>query len=217
MVSILAIVVVFLIGLSRLFLGVHFLRDVLVGWLIGGILIYLFVKLEPAFVRFINNLSYNKKIGYIFAGSAIFMVVLLTPTWLRVNFLVPQEWITNALADIPDVSPQPLAIDGIFTVVGTLLGMLLGYTWLTQKYGGMSTAGKPVIVLGRYLLGLVGLVVLWFGLGKIFPSNEDLISYILRLLRYTIIGLWVSGFAPWIFMKLKLASPQQKKSFKKRH
>lgn len=215
--TILAIIVIFLIGLSRLFLGVHFLRDVLVGWLIGGILVFIFVKLEPAFVRFANKLSYSRKIGYIFAGSAVFLVVLLIPYWLRENYLLPQDWMTNALADIPDITPQPLAMDGVFTVVGTLMGMLLGFTWLSHKFGGMSTSGKPVIVLGRYLLGLVGVVILWFGLGQIFPRNEDLISYALRLVRYTLIGLWVSGLAPWIFMELKLASPQPKKTVKKRH
>ena len=37
--TIAALVIIFLIGLSRLFLGVHFLRDVVFGWLIGAIMV----------------------------------------------------------------------------------------------------------------------------------------------------------------------------------
>jgi hypothetical protein len=43
------------------------------------------------------------------------------------------------------------------------------------------------------------------GLGQIFPRNADLISYALRFVRYTLIGFWVAGGAPWVFKKIKLA------------
>ena len=59
----------------------------------------------------------------------------------------------------------------------------------------------------RYVLGGIVLLALWFGLGQIFPRGEDLISYILRFLRYTLIGVWVSALAPIIFMRIGLASP----------
>jgi len=58
----------------------------------------------------------------------------------------------------------------------------------------------------RYFTGLIGVLILYVGLGSIFPETETLIAYILRYIRYALIGFWMSGFAPWLFVKIKLAN-----------
>jgi hypothetical protein len=42
-------------------------------------------------------------------------------------------------------------------------------------------------------------------LGAVFPRGEELLSYILRYLRYTLVGLWISAGAPYLFLRLRLA------------
>jgi membrane-associated phospholipid phosphatase len=42
--TIVMVMLIFLIGVSRLVLGVHFLGDVLLGWLIGGLLVWAFAS-----------------------------------------------------------------------------------------------------------------------------------------------------------------------------
>jgi hypothetical protein len=51
----------------------------------------------------------------------------------------------------------------------------------------------------------MGILILWRGLGAIFPRDENLISYLLRYFRYTLVGLWISAAAPWLFFHFKLS------------
>ena len=44
--TVLLLTLIFLIGFSRLFLGAHFPHDVLIGWTLGGLLLWGFVKYE---------------------------------------------------------------------------------------------------------------------------------------------------------------------------
>jgi hypothetical protein len=57
----------------------------------------------------------------------------------------------------------------------------------------------------RYIVGLIGILILWMGLGQVFPDHADLTSYILRYVRYSLVGFWVAGGAPWLFFRIKLA------------
>jgi hypothetical protein len=87
-----------------------------------------------------------------------------------------------------------------------LFGLASGAIWLKSR-GGFETNGSIGQLILRYLLGLIGVLVLWFGLGQLFPDGEDLLSLALRYLRYALVGFWVSALAPLIFIRLRLAHP----------
>ena len=57
----------------------------------------------------------------------------------------------------------------------------------------------------RFLLGVLGVFMIWYGLGAIFPRGETILAFMLRYFRYALVGSWVSGVAPWLFIKIKLA------------
>ena len=59
--------------------------------------------------------------------------------------------------------------------------------------------------MARYILGLVGLLILWYGLGLVFPREATFIAYLLRYLRYTLVGAWITAGAPYLFLRLHLA------------
>jgi len=54
-------------------------------------------------------------------------------------------------------------------------------------------------------LGIVVAGAIWAGLGQVFPDNPLWLALPLRLLRYTLLTLWVTYYAPLTFVKLKLA------------
>lgn len=57
----------------------------------------------------------------------------------------------------------------------------------------------------RYVIGLLGVLVIWYGLGLVFPRGESLLPYVLRFIRFALLGLWVAAGVPIFFMKLKLS------------
>jgi hypothetical protein len=118
----------------------------------------------------------------------------------------PAEWASNALAATPGNPINPRNLDDAFTLSGIWLGFSCGAAWLFRKGGGYSAAGTPTQRLLRYLVGLIGVLVLWYGLRVIFPRQADLVSYLLRFVRYTLVGLWITALAPLAFRRLGLVN-----------
>lgn len=200
---IIAVIVVFLIGFSRIYLGVHFLHDVLTGWLIGILLVILYVNLEKPIVKYLKN----KKLGFQLLAALLFSLffILLGKFGSSIgnNWTLPGEWVNNALAAGED-APDPFNMEGILTIAGVAFGFLAGYAlWIKQykQYQINCSALKRIL---RYIVGLVGIVILYFGLKLVLPEELALVGALLRYLRYALIGFWVTYLAPWSFKRLHL-------------
>jgi hypothetical protein len=92
----------------------------------------------------------------------------------------------------------------MFTNMGALFGLAAG-ALLLPRFGGFEAGGAWEKRGLRFLVGLVGILILWRGLGAILPTGEYPLAYILRYIRYALIGLWVTGAAPVLFTRLGLA------------
>lgn len=200
---IVAIVLVFLISLSRIYLGVHFLHDVLTGWLAGLIIIIIYLKLESPVSRWLKekNLGLQLLIAFLFSIALILLGFLARAS--AVGWTLPQEWVNLALAAGAE-KPDPFNIEGVITIAGVAFGFLGGYAWWRNKYGVYEIKCSALKRLARYAFGLLGIVVLYFGLKILFPDEPVLLSAILRFVRYALIGLWVTFFAPLFFRWLRL-------------
>ena len=199
---IVAVLAAFFIGVSRLYLGVHYPRDVLAGWLIGALLLWLFLRLEKPILRWVKNRPFWMQLVISLAASAAILLIGNLIIWGLGDWTIPQAWIDNTAQDLAP-PPDPLNRGPITTIAGFFFGLTSGLILNTAK-GGFSIRGPLVKRALRYLLGMIGTLLLWAGLKAVFPPGEDLLPQILRYIRYALTGLWVTGIAPLCFRALKL-------------
>ncbi len=201
-----ALVVILLIGLSRIYLGVHFLSDVLLGWILGGLLVWAFAAWYPTVGAWVNRKTLWGKIGLIILSTVLMLGLIFGVKWVaEPSWEMDPAWVERA----GEVAPYSL--DGALTVSGTWFGMLTGFVVLMEKRGKFLAGQGGWKRQVRFIVGLIGIFALYFGLGQIFPRNADLISYLLRFVRYTLIGLWVSWLGPQAFEQLGLLDFADKK------
>lgn len=200
-----AIVLILAISISRLYLGVHFPTDVLAGWIVGGIILILFLKFEAPVKDWLSRKN---------VSSQIFVVILFSLSLLALGLIVsaivsgrevPLEWSDRAAAAFPTAEPiSPTDVDAFVSSSAVLLGLGSGGV-LLFSWGGFNAGGPYLKRLLRFLVGVSGVVIIYFGLRWIFPSEPSLLGHILRFIRYGLVGFWISYPAPRLFVKLNLA------------
>jgi membrane-associated phospholipid phosphatase len=196
-----AVLLIVLIALSRLYLGVHFLHDILGGWLIGGVMLFTFIKYDQRVSRWLESHSANFQIGF-----GLLISLLIIATGLIILALIaatpdPQSW--------AQYSSEVRSPTHYFTLAGAFFGGAAGYV-LMKRHARFETGGTWIQQVGRYIFGIVFVFVILYGLDALFgqlAADESVLGYILRYIRYGATTFWVVFGAPWAFLKLRLAEP----------
>ncbi|MCB8924526.1 MAG: phosphatase PAP2 family protein [Ardenticatenaceae bacterium] len=194
----LATALIILMPLSRVYLGSHFVQDVAVGFLLGLLVLGGYYFWERRYMT-----GFSKRILGQRLLTAVAVPVGLTAVYLIIRLIIGEPDTTVAWASYIPVAELE-SLEGMVTAVATVLGAGIGLV-LERTRIRFLVDGPIWQRAVRYLLGIVVAGVIWAGLGQVFPDEPLWLALPLRLLRYTLLTLWVTYYAPWVFVKLKLA------------
>jgi membrane-associated phospholipid phosphatase len=171
-----ALVLTLLIGISRVYLGVHYLGDVLLGWGIGLLTAVVLVRYERHLTDFFSRFREEYSFLALFlVGFAMMVVSVLIPPPPGTNF-------------------------------GNLGGLTMGIAValpLERRYIRFSVEpfqGQKWRLVARVVIGLILVIGLMFGLEPLLPT-EDLW---LRAVRYFIASFVAIAGWPAIFKRANL-------------
>jgi membrane-associated phospholipid phosphatase len=165
--------VIFLIGSSRIYLGVHYLGDVLGGMLFGAIFLLVAYKAMP----------------YLESGSRGI------PSWLR-NYLMPLVSVLLfglSLAVFPDVTRGNSAL-----ICGSLFGFSFGFS-LESKYANISVNVNRWTKGIRSVVGLTTVFVFYWIISSIlnFLSLGAVVYF--NFIKYALIAFIIAFIMPLVF------------------
>jgi hypothetical protein len=197
------ILLIALIAISRLYLGVHYPNDVLMGLLAGSILVWLLVRFEKPVLDWFLSQKLWSQITVLLGAVLLLVAFGFAALQLQKNIPVPEAWLAQIQEADPGNTGHPYNLEGMISSSGTLFGIMLGSVFLFRRGGLKKSTGLQQAVL-RYLTGTIVLVLLYVSLRMLHFDNHWA-DNIYRFLRYSILGFWVSCGAPLIFERLKLA------------
>jgi len=198
---VLAVLLALIMSLSRIYLGVHFVHDTVAGFLLAILLlITYFVWQRTLAARF------NKRILGFRLMVAIAIPLFFLLVYVLILFLIGQPDTSVPWAEfIP--AAELSALEGMTTGISTLLGVGIGLIFESSRIRFLVTGPLWKRAL-RYLIGLAVMLAIWAGLRAVFPTDPLWLALPFRAVRYLLLALWVTYYAPLLFVRLRLADAE---------
>ena len=170
--------VVLLVAFSRMYLGVHTPKDVIVSLVIGAVLVF---ALYPLF-RYAQK---NEKAYYvIFASLFAISLIYVAFTLIYPNFVTLDQAHIHS------------GIENGATIAGATAGILISYP-IEKKYICFEEKAPLLGQIVKLLVGLAIVLALKSGLKAIFGGDDE--HMILRAVRYCLLVVFSAGVYPLTF------------------
>ncbi|TMR06680.1 phosphatase PAP2 family protein [Actinomadura soli] len=188
-----ATVVIILIGVSRVYLGVHSIGQVLGGWAIGLALLVAALGLEPVIVPWWARRHLAVQMTLALVGS----LLLLAAAWGAVQPLQDWQWPDTWARAVQAAGgrTEPVTLIESARATGGFCGVLAGLSLLAAR-GWFDAGGKLWQRLARLPVGIAG------GFALFLLDGSNLVQ---AFVAQAVLGLWVTAGAPEAFVRLRLA------------
>ena len=191
--TILALAAAGLIGLSRPYLGVHYIEDIVLGWLLGGLFAWVAYRKGDRVVQAWQKFGWPAQFSLLLAFS--------TAIWL----------FTYAMGGTATDKPPLGVIGNLGFLTGVVLAAGFERRWLSYHAAEGSWLQKSlrcVLTIACLALPLVLLGLL----ADELVEGASLAGHIAKYVRYAVAGFSGLLLAPALFMRLGLASPAKPKA-----
>lgn len=175
--TLMAVLVVFLIGFSRLYGGVHWPVDTLGGWLIGGLMLMSFQRSQGFWLG--EGMTLRQRLLWAAVIPLATLLVWRSSPWNTDAKLAGDSWVLTG------------------AYIGTWVGAILEAEWV----GFDPRRGGPAVHLLKLVVGVAVIFGLRYALKAVLPPLAAADG-----LRYLIIGLAMTLALPWFFNRFP-ASP----------
>jgi len=181
------VLLIVLIGVSRPYLGVHYVEDVLLGWAIGLLFGFVASRYTGTLAQLWSKVPHGWQIAITVAGSAaIWLLIFVLNGW--------------------QIDNQVRELTGNF---GWLTGIVIACPLELRVVNFDPRSGSPAAKLLRYILSIaimLAVVLVFNAAFAPFAGNASIIGSALDYLRLAAASFAGMFFAPFIFCKLKLAT-----------
>ena len=174
-----AILITGLVGFSRIYLGVHFPAQVLVGWSIAVMLLFIYIS----FIERIEDWLMGRTLVQHLAMATVLGVAII-----------------GLISTNGDIVAATAVLWAMWCGVALLRAFDISF---------YNTDGTVLQKIGRFILGAIVVFAIFAGLSTIFPDEGEAFYIPLRFVRYGLVGLFVSLGAPWLFTKVGLSTNRQ--------
>ncbi len=185
-----AIVVIGLIGAARPYIGVHYVEDILLGWLVGGAIIVSALKYEAQIVEIWSRFSLSHQVSLTFVGAALI-------------------WLVSLAAKGGDPADLSVPYLGYF---GFLTGVFIARPMESQRVGLDPTSGSLPQKIGRWGLTVVMVMIPVLVIDEIVEplmALSAIVGHLFYYAGYVLAGVMGLFVAPYFFDRFGLRGPSQ--------
>ncbi|TET31662.1 MAG: phosphatase PAP2 family protein [Candidatus Heimdallarchaeota archaeon] len=197
-------ILVLLICLSRVVLGVHYIGDVIIGFLVGAVILVALYFIMPYILKWMENWSDRRKI---IVGEAYGVAVFII-TFTQGLF---GNW-------DPEHATNPVLVDNTAQIVSALI-LIPVLVWVESKFVKMKNENIDwSSKILRVIVGLVVLIGAYFGFVLLFDLINTTglafmakysVDYLLRFIRYSILMVLAILLLPLLFTRVKFFSKEK--------